>query len=550
MRTSHQENGLSVAAYAGSTGVHLAWDLDPALRTNLLGFAFRRFAGDATTGVALRGGIGFPGQTHEPGEFLDSFASPIQAFRWGDYTVYPGQSYRYEIVPRVGPDWQHLTDGPSASVTVRTEPIHGGQGSPHSIAFNRAVAASQAYERHFDASDPGTNPAAFNWLSRDLDDLILDFLERAADSAWALDVVIYEYELEEVRAGLRAARGRGATVRLVFHDRQSTKDKQTPQNEGFVTADGWAAASKGRLTSAICHDKTVVLSRLANGTRTPVAVLTGSTNWTLNGFSYQANVAHSIDDPGIAAQYLALFERLWSGDGPAATRTWIDGHNPLPATDAPLGVVFSPRSGRHDLERYVELIDGADRTLIFATAFDLDDTIDSALLGTTGKQVLRYGLQNTASRITGYNRERATFFTAKGMLTTALPGFRAESLHGQDGNLLIHLKAVVLDFDTGHPTVMTGSANYSNASSGSNDENAVIIRGDTRVADIYMVELFRLFDHYKTRYKAGDPTLQGSGTSTRRGALDVTPAWADAYYEAAQTLHVLERTRLAHPSPT
>lgn len=550
MRAQHQENGLAVAAYAGSTGVQLAWDLDTIRRTDLLGFAIRRFTGGRKTGVALKGGIAFPGQEHEPGEFLDTFDAPIQAFRWGDYTVYPGTEYRYEIVPRYGPDPLALTDGPSVSVRVRTEPISGGQASVHSIAFNRAVAASQAYERRFDDSNPRDNPAAFNWLSRDLDDLVLAFLDRALDRRWALDVVIYEYELEEVRAALRAARGRGVTVRLVFHDRQSTKDKQTPQNEQFVKADGWKKAARGRLTKAICHHKTVVLSRLDGEARIPVAVLTGSTNWTLNGFSYQANVAHTVDDPGLASQYLALFERLWAGDDPAATKAWIKANNPLASSDAPLSVIYSPRSGRTDLKRYVEMIGGADRSLIFATAFDLDDTIEDALLGAGGNRILRYGLQNSASRITGYSREQATFFTAKGRLTTAPPGFRNESFHGQDGNLLVHLKAIVLDFDTAHPTVITGSANFSNNASTANDENALVIHGDLRVADVYLVELFRLFDHYKTRYKAKDPTLAASGTIARRDALDTTNAWTDNYYDAAETLYVLERTHLAHPLAT
>jgi phosphatidylserine/phosphatidylglycerophosphate/cardiolipin synthase-like enzyme len=552
MRKTKAANGLAVTAYAGSTGVQLAWDLDEAKRTDLLGFAIRRYHGTNKTGDDLRGGITFEDQVHAPGQFLSTFDAPIQAFRWGDYTVYPGTTYRYEIVPRYAdPDWHSMKDGESVTVSIRTEPLDGRSATPpsiHTIAFNRAVAASQAYERRFDDSNPGTNPAAFNWLTRDLDDVVLDYFDRALDDTWALDVVIYEYELEEIRAALRAARGRGVVVRVVFHDRQSKKDTQTPVNEAAIKADQWKKAAKGRLTSAICHDKTVVLSKLEGGVRKPAAVLTGSTNWTLNGLSYQANVAHVVNDSDVAGQFLALFEQLWAGADPSATKTWIDANNPLPAKDAPLGLVFSPRSKKGDLKRYVELINGAQRSLIFATAFDLDDTVEDALLG-TGDTVLRFGLQNSASRITGYNRERATFFTAKGRLTTAPPGFRAESYHGQDGNLLVHLKTAVLDFDTDNPTVITGSQNFSGASSGSNDENALVIRGDLRVADVYMVELFRLFDHYKSRYKAKDESLQPlAGNVPRREFLDETDGWSAKYYDPSDVMHVLERTRLAHPA--
>jgi phosphatidylserine/phosphatidylglycerophosphate/cardiolipin synthase-like enzyme len=47
--------------------------------------------------------------------------------------------------------------------------------------------------------------------------------------------------------------------------------------------------------------------------------------------------------------------------------------------------------------------------------------------------------------------------------------------------------------------VVTGSANFSKASTTENDENMIIIRGDARVADIYFTEFNRLFFHYYFR---------------------------------------------------
>ena len=44
------------------------------------------------------------------------------------------------------------------------------------------------------------------------------------------------------------------------------------------------------------------------------------------------------------------------------------------------------------------------------------------------------------------------------------------------------------------PIVVTGSANFSEASTNDNDENMLIIRGDERVADIYFTEFNRLFN--------------------------------------------------------
>ena len=47
--------------------------------------------------------------------------------------------------------------------------------------------------------------------------------------------------------------------------------------------------------------------------------------------------------------------------------------------------------------------------------------------------------------------------------------------------------------------MVTGSANFSDASTNDNDENMLAIRGDKRVADIYFTEFNRLFFHYYFR---------------------------------------------------
>lgn len=49
------------------------------------------------------------------------------------------------------------------------------------------------------------------------------------------------------------------------------------------------------------------------------------------------------------------------------------------------------------------------------------------------------------------------------------------------------------------PIVVTGSANFSLASTNDNDENMLVIRGNRRVADIYFTEFNRLFYHYYFR---------------------------------------------------
>ena len=63
----------------------------------------------------------------------------------------------------------------------------------------------------------------------------------------------------------------------------------------------------------IPHNKFLVLKQ-ANK---PVAVLTGSTNWTMNGLAAQTNNALLIASPAVAAHYSAYWDELERDTGSA-----------------------------------------------------------------------------------------------------------------------------------------------------------------------------------------------------------------------------------------
>ena len=78
----------------------------------------------------------------------------------------------------------------------------------------------------------------------------------------------------------------------------------------------------------------------------------------------------------------------------------------------------------------------------------------------------------------------------------------------------IHTKYMLVDPLSASPIVVSGSANFSNASTDTNGENVLVIRGDKRISDIYFGEYLRLYTHYafreavkfaRDREKAGTP---------------------------------------------
>jgi len=58
---------------------------------------------------------------------------------------------------------------------------------------------------------------------------------------------------------------------------------------------------------------------------------------------------------------------------------------------------------------------------------------------------------------------------------------------------------MLVDPLSSNPVVITGSANFKHASVNTNHENMLVIRGDTRVADIYLGEFMRQFSSYAFR---------------------------------------------------
>lgn len=541
---ANPQDDFRVKAYAGTNGVLLAMDLAEPRRKGLLGFAIEKQQGDKPW-LFLFNSLTFPGKAHTFPQYhaTPSDKAPLQKFRWADYAVNPGTTMHYRVHLAYG-----TADAPQLGESLELS-ITSDDGHPanQSVIFNRAVATSQAFQRKFPDLDAQISAnknlpieawpdAARLWLENGLLERLLGFIERAVDAQWALDIAIYEYQLQAIIDAVNAAFARGVQVRVLYHAQPD--DPDTTLNETNL-AKLPMANKRGRVTHNIFHDKFIVLSRVDGaGQRQPQAVLCGSTNFTANGVYRQANVVHTLDDVTIATRYLQVFEEVWANPADvAATRSWITEHNPMDPTQA-LFAGFSPRSGGGDLREFVEIIEAAKKDMLFVTAFSLPDAILNALLGKPHDDILRYGLQNTASSITGFHADRTAEFAATALLNTGLEGWLKENMKGQKGNLLVHTKAVVTDFTTDAPTIISGSHNLSTSASNGNDENFLIIRGDTDLADRYGLELLRFYEHYRFRYFAKKLELK------QVSPLAVDDSWTNDYYVEGD-LRQLSRLRFA-----
>jgi phosphatidylserine/phosphatidylglycerophosphate/cardiolipin synthase-like enzyme len=93
-----------------------------------------------------------------------------------------------------------------------------------------------------------------------------------------------------------------------------------------------------------------------------------------------------------------------------------------------------------------------------------------------------------------------TFAVGTFITTNELDGWVKERLTGLSVNVkYIHNKFMLVDPLGNDPILVAGSANFSKASTTQNDENMLVVRGDTRVADIYLGEFMRLYTHHAFR---------------------------------------------------
>jgi phosphatidylserine/phosphatidylglycerophosphate/cardiolipin synthase-like enzyme len=572
MRASNTQGGLTVRVVAGTTSVIIAFDLQKNKRTGCLGFSIRRTDLDGAAHPRfLPNMLKFPSDT--AGGDITTDRAPLQKFRWGDYTVWPGRRYRYQVVPRFGSPG-HLSPAPigdndGVTVEVQTE---DDQHDETAVFFNRAAAASRAFGVEF----PGITSEelllgataeakrARSWLARRLEPALLDFLAKPTGNSFALHAAIYEFQKPNFLAALKAARDRGVDVQVVFHDRQKLKkgkpdpkDKTASRNEAAITAAGIGALCKGRREDpqdAIMHDKFVVLLERDGAALTPRAVWTGSTNWTDGGLYGQLNVGHAVYDDHVAAQYEALFQLLRADKDAASLKKALKTLSPVPA-DLPPGhgilPIFSPQSTLDMLKLYAGICRDA-KCLMVSAPFELHESIRKALLKRPADTV-HYLLLDTRKslgkpeEVEVQEGDPSNTLAVATTLSSPLHDFQGKLLEGKEGflhaGIHIHSKIILADPFGSDPILVTGSANYSTNSTSKNDSNSLLIRGDFAVSDIYATEFMRMFEHY--HFRASEAARAKDKKNKKKPlALSEDDSWADPYYVAG-SLKELDRRMFA-----
>jgi phosphatidylserine/phosphatidylglycerophosphate/cardiolipin synthase-like enzyme len=273
------------------------------------------------------------------------------------------------------------------------------------------------------------------------------------------------------------------------------------------------------------------------------AVLTGSTNFSVGGISGHSNVVHICEKNDVAAKYLWLWNELKKNTAKSTDAGVLVGKTPLP--DDPLAKqitpIFSPRDTLKALDWYATQATGANDALFMTFAFGMNKRFQDAYRN--GNANLRYALMEAMSGPTKTKEQKAAneaaiiklrkmkenkFAIGSRLGKGAFNHWLVEQLSGLNVHVrYLHTKYMLVDPLGASPLVVSGSANFSEASTTDNDENMLIIRGNSRVADIYLGEFMRLYRHFAFRDWL---TRHPEADEVEVGHLDETDQWWKRYF--------------------
>ncbi len=503
-----KKNGeVTVYAISGTHVVFLGLNMQVENTNDLMGFAIQRQDKETGEVVWLRGNKTF--EKCNAGSTVTDYSSlvaPIQGFQWADYTAKPGYTYIYRIYPMRGEPGK-LQKGSLTEVEISTEKPFGEKIS---VFFNMGAIASQAYTKKFGREKPSkVGDAAYQWLERGLLDGFESFIKRAENKDYSLHCAFYEFNLPKILQMFAEAVARKVSVEIIYDAEPNASGTQKTKqaiHEGKL--DPYCFP---RINAPVMHNKFVVLSHLGK----PIAAWTGSMNASENAVYGQLNNGIIVEDPVLAQQYLNYWMELKKDDEHKVMQEWVETNNVFPLEEKAdsIPVIFSPHKGTKTedrvLEWYKSTASSATEALFMTFPFGILDGF--AKVFDHEDSVLRFAMldkypscgRNSKEAKAEIDRIRKfpNICMAVGdyIKVKTIDGWLEERFSLGSGVPWVHTKFMLVDPLGTKPTVISGSANWSDESTHGNDENMLIIRNDLTVADIYFTEFMRIFSHHRFR---------------------------------------------------
>jgi len=547
---------ISLSFVANSDDVFLYWKVGGnGTIENCLGFAVRQTL-KRESGVTtdwLKNRVGFTDQPAEPGETRPSTDWPFQRYSWTDHDVGVGDLVKYRVYPVIKDAQGHLTpDEAQASDWTPEIPVKSTVTGKIACYFNRGVSASQFVARYLvshkisksklvdSIGDHASSLRSF--MGGQLLEKLLGLLDEAIAAPKSKPVHVHAslFELRDEDLVSRLEK-LGSRLHIVLADGSPKAADPDPnlgarkrlKKAGAELIDrkvAWDAAKK-RTTGALSHNKFVVFV----DNKIAARVWTGSTNWTPSGLCTQVNNAVLIDDRKVAAAYLSQWQRLAKAKSNPPSD--LSGTNPAPvkAGTAILQpeIWFTPTKKSADIAALQAVCGAAQQGILFLMFMPGEEPLGTIVQ----KQQAGLYVRGVTNQYVSSAQAAISLYSKKGAPSTFKDhapnpsGIKTEFAYWLDEvqlntlGVLIHSKLIVADPFGPNPVVVVGSHNYSKNASTKNDENFLIIRGNSALARAYATNIIGVYQHYRWRQyvkEHPDPWHK----------LNDKPAWQDGYFDS------------------
>jgi hypothetical protein len=586
---------FSLKAYVGDNKTLLAFNFtDPSAAKGLAGFTIQ-CQPPGKPSYYLWNELQFPDpavHAQMAGEPPQSTANaPIQKYRWVHVTgefhqglVPATGNYTYTVTPRYFDANQHMKPLDASLSGKVIVPVGPFKKASLSLGFTRGYMQSEAFLHHFGnttrlvpanrdlqfstSAQAGSNKGQnftyadiYDWMGASARQQVFDILsEVLSDNSLHLDVFAYDLDEPDVVGDFLklAAQGR---IRIILDSAQlhvthvdsKTKKTVVPLEDTFTAAfqkqkTGNAAIVRGCF-ARYSHDKVFIVSK--NGT--PVKVLTGSTNFSVNGLYVNANHVLVFDDPAVAAEYAQVFAQSWQilstiPKNGKPSQAAANAFSALPlATKAYTGPTSAPKMSinfsPHTAADAGKILGGiVNRVNQEASAGN--GSVLFAVMQLTGSNTPVYNALNAVhgnAKLYSYgisDAPQGTFLystgSADGVLVTGKPGQTTlpapfDQVPIPPGHE-IHDKFVVCGINGKDPVVWCGSSNLASGGEAANGDNLLEIH-DADVATAFAIEALLLVDHYAFLDRYAKAKKQAATSSGAKKA----PAKAAAKGAAANT---------------
>ncbi|HSE85266.1 MAG TPA: phospholipase D-like domain-containing protein, partial [Candidatus Binatia bacterium] len=556
------KNGLKVRAYKGDAMTMLCFDLDQSRTDNCVGFSIECVTpGKRSFFLYNRLSFDKPLTDNNANAAKLSEAStpsdkaPFQKFRWLHVPTSSFDAkeefgtYKYRVTPRymTNDKLAPLDTNRTVEIEMEVEPFRKGKLK---IGFTRGFMISQAYSRRFgndtsirpknadllfDTSDTsGTYPEElkfvggkkysykdqYEWMGWQAHDLLFNTLaEIKNDSDITVDIFAYDLDEPDFATKLLelAAVGR---IRMILDNSSShvsSNGKVSPEDvfeEKFrSTATGNAGIVRGRYRRQ-AHQKTFIIKRNNN----PFRVLTGSTNFAVNGLYINANHVIVIENKTIAEKYQQVFDESFAflSDSAKPKITKLTSQDlfknefQFHESSVPeLMISFAPHneaSAESILNNMNDAIENAQDSVLFAV-MGLEKNTSGPIVATLREihkedSIFSYGVTDKYDGIVVFKpaSKRGKLVSTKKLQKNLPKPFNREI--GTAAHK-IHHKFVVIDFRSDNAVAYCGSSNLALLGEQQNGDNLLAIF-DKDVATAFAIEAIRLIDHFHFRAALAD----------------------------------------------